>query len=182
MSSCFNSDAPLIVDNTHLQKVKEPRHLQFMKEQRDKGIRLSHFSSAFSALLPGMMSIPLWVIPKPHLDKWHLVVDHSVGDYSPNLFISPDNASVHLGTLHVLRKALLKIRAHHGNVHLVLFKTDISQAYLCLPVHPLWQMCQIVKILNSYHINNNNNFSNQGAGCLWLTFFSLVLWIATVIM
>ena len=32
----FNSDAPLIVDNSCLQKVKDPRHLQFIKEQRDK--------------------------------------------------------------------------------------------------------------------------------------------------
>ena len=43
-------------------------------------------------------------------------------------------------------------------------------------------MHQIVKILDSYHIDNNNNFGNQGAGCLWVTFFGLVLWIAAVIM
>ena len=65
----FNSDAPSIVNNACLQKVKDPRHLQFMKEQRDEEIKLNHFSSAFSTLLPGMTSIPLWVVPKPHSDK-----------------------------------------------------------------------------------------------------------------
>ena len=138
----FNLDAPSIVDNACLQKVKDPRHLQFMKEQRDEEIKLNCFSSAFSTLLPGMMSIPLWVVLKPHSDKWCLVVDHSTGNYSPNSFISPDDTGVHLDTLHVLRKALLKVRVHHGDVHLILFKTDISQAYWHLPVHPLWQMCQ----------------------------------------
>ena len=107
-----------------------------------------------------MTSIPLWVVLKPYSDKWHLVVDHSTGNYSPNLFISPDDAGVHLDTLHVLGKALLKVRAHHGDVCLIPFKTDVSQAYQCLHVHPLWQMHQIVKILDSYHIDNNNNFGN----------------------
>ena len=29
---------------------------------------------------------------------------------------------------------------------------DVLQAYQHLPVHPLWQLCQVVKICDSYHI------------------------------
>lgn len=125
-----------MVDNASLQKVVNPDHFGFMKEQRDEEIRLGQFSVAFQELSPGMTTIPLWVVPKPHSDKLRLVVDHSVGDFSPNSYISPDDASVHLDTLHVLGKALIMVRRDHGDTPLVLFKTDVSQAYRCLPMHP----------------------------------------------
>jgi hypothetical protein len=76
---------------------------------------------------------------------------------------------------------LIRVKNCYGNVPLVLFKTDVSQAYCRLPVHPLWQMCQVMMIHNSYHVDNNNNFSNRGAGRLWVTFFSLILWIAVFV-
>jgi len=152
-----------------------------MREKRDEEIRLGRFSEAFATLSPGMTTIPLWVVPKPHSDKSSLVVDHSAGEYSPNSFIASDEASVHLDTLHVLGKALIKVRERHGDTPLVLFKTDVSQAYCCLPMHPLWQLRQIVTICDHHHVDNNNNFGNRGAGRLWVTFFSLVLWIAVVI-
>jgi hypothetical protein len=176
-----NSNAPLIVDNARLQSVKNPEHLNFMQTQRDEEIRLGRFSHAFHTLSPGMTTIPLWVVPKPHSDKLRLVVDHSAGDFSPNSFISPDEASVHLDTLHILGKALIRVRERHGDVPLVLFKTDVSQAYRRLPVHPLWQLRQVVTIQGSHHVDNNNNFGNRGAGRLWGTFFGLVLWIAVVV-
>jgi hypothetical protein len=177
-ATTVDSGAPSIVDNARLQKVKDPTHLQFMSEQRDEEIRLGRFSEAFSTLAPGMTTIPLWVVPKPHSDKLRLVVDHSAGDYAPNSYILPEDASVHLDTLHVLGNALLGVRNRHGNVPIILFKTDVSQAYRRLPVHPLWQLRQVVSIQGSYHVDNNNNFGDRGAGRLWVTFFSLVLWIA----
>jgi hypothetical protein len=175
------SDAPPIVDNACLQKVKDPNHLLFMSEQRDEEIKLERFSCAFNTLSPGMTTIPVWVVPKPHTDKLRLVVDHSAGDYAPNSYISSEDGSVHLDTLHVLGKALLEARKRYGNVPIVLFKTDVSQAYRRLPVHPLWQLRQVVSIHDSYHVDNNNNFGNRSAGRLWVTFFSLVLWIAIFI-
>jgi len=174
----INSSAPSIVDNSRLQKIKDPNHLQFMNEQRDEEIKLNRFSPAFSELSPGMTTIPLWVVPKPHSVNLRLVVDHSAGDYAPNSYILPEDASLHLDTLHALGKALLRVRNRYGNVPIILFKTDVSQAYRRLPVHPLWQLRQVVSIQGSFHVDNNNNFGNRGAGRLWVTFFSLVLWIA----
>ena len=121
------------------------------------------------------------MVPKHHSDKLRLVVDHSAGDYAPNSFIPPEEASVHLDTLHVLGNTLLGVKKRFGDVPIVLFKTDVSQAYRRLLVHPLWQLRQIVSIQGSYHVDNNNNFGNRGAGKLWVTFFSLVLWIAVFI-
>ena len=100
---------------------------------------------------------------------------------TPNSFISPDDASVHLDTLHVLGKALIKVKEWYGDTQLVLFKTDVLQAYRCLPVHPLWQLWQVVMICDIYHVDNDNNFGNWGASWLWVTVFGLVLWIAIII-
>ena len=82
-----NSPRPSIVDNSSCI-IKDPAHIQFVREQRDYEIQLGHFSPSFgSDLLPGMTSIPISVVPKPHSDKLRLVVDQSSGDYSPNSFI-----------------------------------------------------------------------------------------------
>ncbi|KAF8813432.1 hypothetical protein BYT27DRAFT_7084856 [Phlegmacium glaucopus] len=175
------SDAPVIVDNATLQRVKDPVDLAFMREQRDEEIVLGCFSEVFPSLLPGMTTIPLWVVPKPHSDKLRLVVDHSAGNYSPNSYISSADAKVHLDTLRALGAALLRARKEHGDRELTLFKTDVSQAYRRLPVHPLWQLRQVVTINDLHHVDNNNNFGDRGAGRLWITFFSLVLWIAVFV-
>jgi len=129
-----------------------------MRDQRDEEIKLGRYSVAFDMLLPGMTSILLWVVPKPHLDKFRLVVDHSAGDFSPNSYIPSDEASIHLDMLHALGKALIRVKQRHGDARLVLFKMDVSQAYCCLPMHPLWQLHQIVTIDGFHHIDNNNNF------------------------
>ncbi|KAF8801434.1 hypothetical protein BYT27DRAFT_7261977 [Phlegmacium glaucopus] len=99
-----------------------------------------------------MTTIPLWVVPKPHSDKLRLVVNHSVGNYSPNSYISSADAKVHLDTLHALGAALLQVRKEHGDRELTLFKTDVFQAYRRLPVHPLWQLRQVVMIDGLHHI------------------------------
>ena len=70
---------------------------------------LRHFSEAFMPLLPGMTTVPLWVIPKPHLDKLQMVIDQSAGEHSPNSYISPDNACIHLDMLHILCTTGLKV-------------------------------------------------------------------------
>jgi hypothetical protein len=55
---------------------------QVSKIQRDEEIKLECFSRMFSTLSPGMTTIPVWVVPKPHADKLCLVVDNSAGDYA----------------------------------------------------------------------------------------------------
>ena len=128
-----------------------------------------------------MTTIPLWVVPKPHLDKLQMVVDQSAGEFFHNSYILPDDAWVHLDTFHVLCAMLLKVHVHHGNILLVLFRTDLSQVYHWLPMHYLWQLHQVVTIDSKHHVDNNNDFSNWGAGWIWVTFFGLVLWIAIFI-
>ena len=45
-----------------------------------------------------------------------------------------------------------------------------------MPLHPLWQLRQVVNGVR--RIDRCNNFGNRAAGKIWCTFMSLVLWIA----
>jgi len=180
-ANTVESDRPPIVDNSE-REIKNPTHRVFVEDQRDEELTLNRFSPAFDFLQPGMTCVPLWVVPKPHSDKLRLIVDHSAGPHSPNSHIPPHEGRVHLDTLHQLGSALIQARHQHGeSARLVLFKSDVSQAYRRLPMHHLWQLHQVVCINDRFHIDRNNNFGNRGAGRVWFTFFSLVLWIAVFV-
>ena len=59
-----------------------------------------------------------------------------------------------------------------------MWKSDISRVYRLLPMHPHWQIKQIVTIDGDRHVDRCNSFGG-GASCrLFCTFMSLVLWIA----
>ncbi|TFK78973.1 hypothetical protein K466DRAFT_506407, partial [Polyporus arcularius HHB13444] len=63
----------------------------FLRSQRDEEIRLERFSQSFGPdLLPGMYSMPIHVVPKPHSDKFRLVNDQSAGLFSLNSMIRPE--------------------------------------------------------------------------------------------
>ena len=123
-----------------------------------------------------MTAIPIGVVPKPHSDKLRLVVDQSSGDYSLNSFIPRQDVTVPLNNLHDLGAILHNVCTLHGvNVRLVLFKSDVSQAYHRLPLCFLWQLFQIITIDGVHHVDRNNNFGNHGAGGLWGAFMGVVL-------
>jgi hypothetical protein len=172
-------ERPLLVDNS-FWPLSDQSHTKFVHEQRDTEMALERFSPAFGPdLLPGMTSIPIGVVPKPHSNKLRLVVDQSSGDFSPNTLIPRDRVSVPLDNLHHLGASLINARLTHGtDVPLIVFKSDVSQAYRRLPLHFLWQLFQIITIDGMRHVDRNNNFGNRGAGGLWGAFMGLVLWIA----
>ena len=171
-----NVPRPSIVNNSS-HVIKDPVHAQFVRKQRDYEIRLGRFSPSFGPdLLPGMTAIPIGVVPKPHSDKLRLVVDQSSGDYSLNSFIPRQDAAVPLDNLHDLGAILHNVHTLHGaNIRLVLFKSDVSQAYCRLPLCFLWQLFQIITIDGVCHVDRNNNFGNHGAGGLWGAFMGVVL-------
>ena len=93
------------------------------------------------------MAVPIDVIPKPHLEKLHLIMDRSLDPYSPNSFILHEDVAVPLDDLHDLGVILQNVHVDFGkDTKLVLFKLDISQAYCHLLIHPLWQLFQVITI------------------------------------
>ena len=64
-----------------------------------------------------------------------------------------DIAGAKMDSIADLVEALLRYRADHLNKKLVMFKSDVSAAYQRLPLHPLWQIKQIVTVDDRRHVD-----------------------------
>lgn len=171
---------PLTHDVSHRPPKTEAQRA-FLIEQCQKEIETDRFSAAFGTdLLPGMTSMPVHSILKPASIKLRLMVDHSCSEFSLNSMISHDDiAGTRLDGIKDLIDSILQFRREHGpNVKLTLFKSDVSAAYRRLPMHPLWQIKQIITIEGLRHVDRCNNFGNRGAPKLWVSVMGLVIWVA----
>ncbi|CDO77126.1 hypothetical protein BN946_scf184657.g1 [Trametes cinnabarina] len=120
------------------------------------------YSAPFSGdLLPGMYSMPIHAVPKPHSDKMRFINNHSAGKFSLNSMIDKHSVGMRPDNVQDLARNLLHFRSIYGTAPVWLFKSDIANAYRLLPMHPLWQLKQVVTVNN-----------------LFCTFMSLLLWIA----
>lgn len=90
-----------------------------------------------------------------------------------------DIAGARLDSIKDLVDSLIQFRREHGPaVKLVLFKSDVSAAYRRLPMHPLWQVKQIITVKGLRHVDRCNSFGNRASQRLWVSFMALVTWIA----
>ena len=157
----------------------EGKNLEFSLEQHDKELQERCFSPSFSLeLLPGMYSMPIGVVPKPHSSGLHLVTDNSAGDYVLNSFITCVDASIKLDDLQDFGSILQVVITEHGCTPAWLFKSNVAAAYRCIPMHPLWQIKQVNTFQGLHHINQNMAFKTHTAPRIWCSFFALVMWIA----
>ena len=103
----------------------------FICTQRDKEIEAGRFLESFGEnLLPGMYSMPIHAVPKPHSSDLRLVTNNSAGTYSLNSMIKrEDICSYPLDNMMHLGEMLLKKREEFPDEKLVLYKSDISDAY-----------------------------------------------------
>jgi hypothetical protein len=159
---------------------KTEREAAFLREQRDIEIAANRYSVGFGPdLLPGMYSTPIHAVPKPRSEKLRLVNDHSAGTFSLNSMIArEDVVGAKMDTVSDLVGALLRYRETHPHTRLVMFKSDVSAAYRRLPLHPLWQIKQIVTIDGTRHVDRNTTFGGRGSCRDYTAFMGLVLWVA----
>ncbi|OBZ76385.1 hypothetical protein A0H81_03642 [Grifola frondosa] len=155
---------------------------KFLEIQRDEEVRLGRYSEAFGTdLLPGMVCMPIHAVPKPRSVNLRLVNDHSAGPYALNSLISPDAIKgVILDGIPALGEALREYRRQHGNKQLVMWKSDVSQAYRRLPMSIFWQIKQVTTIAGQRHVDRCNLFGSRGAQRIYAAFMCLVVWIAVV--
>ena len=77
--------------------------------------------------------------------------------------------------------ALLRYWKIHPNKTLMLFKSDVAAAYWRLPLHPLWQIKQIVTVDGCQHVDRCTSFGGRGSCRDYTAFMGLILWIAIFI-
>ena len=170
---------PSTWDNS-LRALKSEDELSFVEEQVAKEVEKGRFSPPFGPdLLPGMYSMPVHVVPKPGIKKFRLVTDHSAGEFALNNMISrADVAGVTLDNVYDLGQALRSFWVANPSQRLVIWKGDVSEAYRLMPMHPLWQIKQVVTVNGQRYVDRCNVFGGRASQRIWHAFMSLVLWIA----
>lgn len=101
----------------------------------------------------------------------------SFGSPSPNDLIDKSLVSIPLDSLKIFAPYLVNSSVNSNPI--ILWKSDVEGAYRLLPMSPQWQICQVVHILNFFHVDRCSNFGSSGSARLWCSFFSLILWIAS---
>ena len=173
---------PTINDESRPAPADEKK-AEFLRAQRDVEVAKDRFSPPFKhELLPGMYCMPIYAVPKPHSTDLRLVTDHSYGKYSLNSMIQHEKVTgypldnmVHFGEM------LMDLAKRAPGDERVVWKSDIAEAYRILPMHPLWQIKQINRIDDERHVDRCNAFGSSGAPGIFISFNSLVAWIATEI-
>ncbi|KZW04026.1 DNA/RNA polymerase, partial [Exidia glandulosa HHB12029] len=127
-----------------------------------------------------MYSSPVGVVPKGDTGKLRLVVDQTAGEFSLNSMIPPNQLGyTKLDDIHTLGEALLAHRKLHRDDELVIFKSDVQDAYRLLPMDPLWQIKQVVTVDGQRHVDRCCTIGNRWAMQIFNAFMGLVIWIAT---
>jgi len=128
-----------------------------------------------------MYSMPVHAVPKPGTSKFRLVTDHSAGQFALNLMISQDDiAGVTLDNVQHLGNGLHHFCQMHWGKNLQLWKADILEAYRHMPMHPLWQVKQIVSFGDKCYVDRRNIFGGQASQRIYHAFMALVIWIAII--
>ena len=173
---------PLTHDASSPHPPRNKERRQFLIDQCNAEIALGRFSEPFGTdLLVGQYSMSSYAVPKKEPHKFRLVVNHSAGKYALNSMIPREDVSgTSLDMIKDLVDSVIQCRRELGpSVQLVLFKSDVSSAYRNLPMHPVWQMKQIVTIEGQQHVDRCCSFGNRASQRLWVSFMALVTWIAT---
>ncbi|KAG2350554.1 DNA/RNA polymerase [Suillus weaverae] len=154
----------------------------FIWDQIAKEELVGRYSSNFGPdLLPGMYSMPIHAVPKEG-GKFRLVTNHSTSDFSLNSMIAKEDITgVTLDNVQDLGDAIREYRRHDPNNVLHIWKADVSEAYCHMPMHPLWQIKQVVSFEGEQRVDHANVFGGHASQCIFHAFMSLVIWIAVFI-
>ena len=175
----MNEDFPVTHDASRDMPTDES-HASFIREQCLKERHKGYFSDTFgSNLLLGMYSMPIHAVPKPHSTDLRLVNDHSAGPFSLNNMIDHSQVTgFPLDNMRHLGEMLFDIRKKDKDIELNLWKSNIADTYRILPMHPLWQIKQVITVDSQRYIDRNLCFGSSGSPGIFISFNSLVAWIA----
>src|ERR1700731_1547101 len=76
--------------------------------------------------------------------------------YSFPLMLVSSSSTLQLSCV-IVRPSLI-LRRTDPTGKLIIYKTDVAEAYRLCPMHPLWQLKQIVSVDGTKHVDRCNNF------------------------
>jgi len=159
----------------------DPLKAAFIHKQCDIEIRKGCFLHSFGTeLLPGIYCMPAHTVPKLNSSDLRMVTNHSASPFSLNSMIDhnlvtgyPLDNITHMGEM--------LLENHHstqGMEKMVVWKSDIAEAYRLMPLHLLWQLKQVNTVNGLRYIDRNIMFGSSGSPTIFISFNSLVTWIA----
>jgi hypothetical protein len=92
-----------------------------------------------------------------------------------------DIAGVTLDNVQDLGDAIREYKRYHPFDELVIWKADVSEAYRHMPMHPLWQIKQVVSFEGERRIDRANVFGGRASQRIFHAFMSLVIWLAVFV-
>lgn len=149
---------------------------EILEKARDEEIKAGRYSEGFYTLLQGMKVSPLLLVGKKGTSKKRVCTDMSYGSPSINDSIKKEKIKVSFNSLISFAPYIVEMRKR--GIKLVVWKSDVQNAYRILAMALQWQMRQIVRIGDLFHVDKCANFGSAASPKLWCSFFSLVLWIA----
>jgi hypothetical protein len=103
-----------------------------------------------------MYSMPIHAVPKER-GKFRLVTNHSAGDFSLNSMIAKEDiAEVTLDNVQDLEDTIREYCCLDPSSELLIWKADVSEAYCHMPMHPLWQIKQVVSFEGERRVDRAN--------------------------
>ncbi|KAJ2926574.1 hypothetical protein H1R20_g10496, partial [Candolleomyces eurysporus] len=168
------------VNDTHIGTSQIHDEAVFLDAQVNSEVEKNRFSQPFGPnLLSGMYSMPIHAVPKDNSTTYRMVTNHSAGPFSLNSMIDKAHVSPSLldNMTHVGDR-LIRFRGAKPDSHLTMWEADVAEAYRLLPVHPHWQLKQVVTLNSVCHVNRRNTFGGHASGAIWIAFMALVTWIA----
>ncbi len=122
---------------------------------------------------------PMFLVPKNNSNSFWLVTNQSAGVVPLNALTAVHDYAFPMDNMVHLDYTLLQLHKNlESGEKLILFKSNVFEAYQLLPMHPYWKIKQINTVDGLHYVDYNNTFRKQHLGDLFIAFMSLILWIA----
>lgn len=180
----WDSNYPTSLDLRHSFRQAPPGEDEaiFLRNHLHNERSKERFSPTFgSNILSGMYATtPVSVVPKKEPGKYRLINNQSFGQaFSLNSMVQrADIPTPPLDRLTQLTEWMTVLRKMHPNEKLTIWKSDIAEAYRNIPMHPLWQIKQVVFIDGKGYVDRCNAFGGTASGAIFIAVNSLIAWIA----
>ena len=175
-------DYPEILDLSSSDQLNLKQR-EFFTKQLSHELQMGRYSTSIgTSLLPGMYCMPIYAVPKPHSEDLCLINDHSVSEFSLNSMVNHKQVTGYpMDNLAIFGDMLLSLRDNNqdleGKHAITVWKSDISEAYRLCPMHPVWQIKQVVCVAGQYYIDCCIVFGSSASPAIFIAFNSLVTWI-----
>jgi hypothetical protein len=140
---------------------------------RDREVDADRWSHPVPRLVPGMKVSPMFVIWQH--SKPRVITDHSASGLNDG--IPRDEARVKYDDMRAFGGCLHRALLDNPGKRLTLFKSDIASAFLNLPVHPIWQLRQLVRVDDILHLVRRFIFGCRAAPRCFCCLSGLICWL-----